>query len=251
MQNAAFRAAGVDGVYRAVACDADAFPAIMRRLARAGGGNVTVPHKELAASLLDRAAHAVARTGACNTFWGEDDALAGDNTDVAGFAAAVRALVGPPRDARVLLAGAGGAARAAVVSMMDEGADAIVVWNRSRERAEALRAALDPEGTRVRVVADPEAGGSYDLLVNATPLGLRSDDPLPIPPSLFRRGTALLDMTYAAGGTTRLVRAAADAGLHAADGLEMLLHQGAAAFQRWWGREAPLDAMRQALTAAR
>lgn len=249
MQNAAFRAAGVDGVYRAVECDAAAFPDLMRRLARTGGGNVTVPHKQLAASLLDQATEAVRRTGACNTFWARHDVLYGDNTDVAGFAAAVNTLLGSARGARVLLAGAGGAARAAVTALLDDDADAIVVWNRSRERAEALRRELDPAGERVHVAAAPDAGAAFDLLVNATPLGLHASDPLPLPTALLRPGTAVLDMAYIAGGTTPLVRAAAETGLRAADGLEMLLHQGAAAFERWWGGEAPLDVMRRALHA--
>lgn len=252
IQNAAFRHAGVDGVYLALRCGVADAPGLLRALARAGGaGNVTVPHKQLAAACLDRRTAAVERTDACNTFWAEDGAVVGDNTDVAGFAAAVRMLIGAPAGARVLMLGAGGAARAAVLALLDAGADEILLLNRTPARAEALRDAFDAQRRRLRVAAPgavPRAV-EFDLLVNATPLGLRGDDPLPMDPADGPRIRAILDLAYGPGGTP-LVRRARDLGIPAADGREMLLHQGAAAFARWWGREAPIDAMRAALAAA-
>src|SRR5690606_25709966 len=120
-QNAAFAAAGVDGVYIALRCEAEAVPGLMTGIARAGGaGNVTVPHKALAARLVDRATDAVRRTSACNTFWLEDGRIHGDNTDVAGVRSAMERLTGSVAGARVLLLGAGGAARAAVCALLDE-----------------------------------------------------------------------------------------------------------------------------------
>src|SRR5690606_18681386 len=114
-QNEAFRAAGVDGVYFALRCDEAAFPGLLRGIALGGGGgNVTVPHKERAAALLDMQTSAVSRTGACNTFWSEKGRICGDNTDVAGFDAAVRRLIGSPAGSRVLIGGAGGSAGAAL-----------------------------------------------------------------------------------------------------------------------------------------
>ena len=114
IQNAAFREAGVDGVYVALHCDAEGMVGFMSGLGGAGGGgNVTLPHKEKAASVLDKASEAVRRTGACNTFWGENGKLCGDNTDVEGFGRALRYFLGDgPAGYRVLLLGAGGAARA-------------------------------------------------------------------------------------------------------------------------------------------
>jgi shikimate dehydrogenase len=112
MQNAAFRAAGVDGVYVALRCDAEHLPGLLRGIAAAGGaGNVTVPHKQRVAALVDTRTAAVERTGACNTFWAEDGRVCGDNTDVEGFRAAVRALVGAPAGRRGLRLGARGGPR--------------------------------------------------------------------------------------------------------------------------------------------
>jgi len=115
IQNAAFREAGVDGVYVALRTSAEDLPALVRALSRAGGGgNVTLPHKERAATVVDVPSDAVRRTGACNTFWGDDDGrIHGDNTDVEGFRRALRSFLGrSPEGFRVLLLGAGGAARA-------------------------------------------------------------------------------------------------------------------------------------------
>ncbi|HEX7090625.1 MAG TPA: shikimate dehydrogenase [Longimicrobiales bacterium] len=247
-QNAAFRAADVDGVYVALRCDDAMLPGLLCGIARAGGGgNITIPHKERAAAAVDVPTDAVRRTGACNTFWLEGDRVCGDNTDVAGFRAAASALVGNTAGARALVLGAGGAARAAVFALIEDGADSVLVLNRSPERAHALRETLG-EPTRVRVALDVHAiaGTHFDLVVNATPLGLHPDDPEPLAFDRIAGAGAVLDLVYAPG-ETRWVRAARARGIPAADGLEMLLRQGAAAFERWWGRPAPLDAMRRAI----
>ncbi|MET0400450.1 MAG: shikimate dehydrogenase [Longimicrobiaceae bacterium] len=249
-QNAALRAAGLDAVYVALRCDAAVFPGLLRGIARAGGaGNVTVPHKEAAVLATDRHTAAVERTGACNTFWLEGGEVWGDNTDVAGFAGAARALLGrEPRGARVLLVGAGGAARAVLCALADAGADQVVVLNRTPERAAALARAFGGGGPRLAVAGSAAelAGERFDLAVNATALGLRPDDPHPLPPDGGPELGAALDLVYAPDETA-WVRAARERGVPAADGLEMLLRQGAAAFERWWGIPAPLDAMRAAL----
>ncbi len=248
-QNAAIRAAGLDAVYLALRCGADSVAALMPAIARAGGaGNVTVPHKQRAAALLDAPTPAVEKTGACNTFWLEAGRLHGDNTDIEGFAAAARSLIGSPAGARTLMLGAGGAARAAVLALVRDRADAVDVLNRTPGRAHSLRDALDPGGRRVTVLTDPAAPGreGYDLVVNATSVGLRSDDPPAFDPTLPVRVGAVLDMVYRAEPTP-LVAAAREAGIPAADGREMLLHQGAASFRRWFGREPDLAAMRAAL----
>jgi shikimate dehydrogenase len=250
LQNTAFRTAGVDGVYVAVRCDADAVAGLLLGIARAGGGgNVTVPHKERAAALVERRTEAVERTGACNTFWLENGAVWGDNTDVLGFQDAVRAVRGTSaRGARVLLLGAGGAARAALAGLHAHGASEVVLLNRSPARAESLVRAFAGGSTRLEVRADASElrGERFDLAVNATSLGLRPSDPLPLPSTAEVELSAALDLVYAPGGTP-WVRGLAAAGVAAADGTEMLLRQGAAAFERWWGAEAPLAAMRAAL----
>jgi shikimate dehydrogenase len=249
IQHAALRASGLHGCYAALRCDAAELPLLMRSLARSGGGgNITVPHKELAVPALQRASTAVRRTGACNTFWWEDDRLCGDNTDVAGFAAAARELLGSCAGARVLLVGAGGAARAAVHALLEEHADAVFIFGRTSARALRLQEELDPGGRRVRVVTEPGPlrREGFDLIVNATPLGLRADDPAPFDLDGVHRAGAVLDMVYSPAETA-WVRKARARGIPAADGLEMLLRQAAAAFCIWWGREAPLAAMRQAV----
>lgn len=258
-QNSAFRASGVDGTYLALRCEADSLPGLLLGIARGGGGgNVTVPHKTLAAEVVERRTAAVESTGACNTFWLEGGRVCGDNTDVAGVRAAVHALVGSPAGKRVLLLGAGGAARAAVAALLDDEVTAIHLLNRTPARAAALRESFaaggsspgDPAGVlRVVPAGAPLDAERFDLVVNATSLGLRAEDPLPLTFDLVGEVGAALDLVYAPG-ETRWVRVARAGGIRAADGIEMLLHQGAAAFERWWQRPAPLEAMRAALSSA-
>lgn len=251
-QNAAIDAAGLDAVYLALRCDAGRMPGLLEGIAGGGGaGNITVPHKQRAAELVEDATGAVTRTGACNTFWAEGGRTLGHNTDVEGFAGAARGLIGSPAGARVLVLGAGGAARAAVAALLDDRADAVHVLNRSKPTAEALRDALDPRGRRVTVVqptADLRREG-FDLVVNATPLGLHPDDPAPLRFDAVGRVGAALDLVYRSGGT-RWVAAAQRRDIPATDGTEMLIQQGAASFRRWFGREPPLKIMRQALEDA-
>src|SRR5690606_16290246 len=169
-QNAAFRHAGVDGVYLALRCEGAAVPGLLRGIALAGGGgNVTVPHKEVAAQAVDEPTEAVRRTGACNTFWSEGDRIRGDNTDVVGSARAIEALLGgSAAGARVLLVGSGGAARAALAALADGGAGEVVLLNRTRGRAEALAALFHDAPFRARVAEREEElpDGSFDLAIN-------------------------------------------------------------------------------------
>ena len=249
-QNPAFRAAGVDGVYLSLRCDTDEAPGLLRGIALAGGGgNVTVPHKEVAARSIDRSTGAVRRTGACNTYWSEDGVVCGDNTDVVGTAGAVRALLGgAPAGARVLLLGGGGAASGALAALADEEVDEVVLLNRTVARAEALAERYSDAGLRLHVSASEQSlpDGAFDLVINATSLGLYEGDALPTSAALMPRVGAAFDMTYRGGGTDWTTGLAA-AGIPVVDGREMLLWQGVAAFERWWQMEAPVDAMREAI----
>jgi shikimate dehydrogenase len=249
-QNAAIRAAGLAAVYLALRCDTDHLPGLLRGIAAAGGaGNVTIPHKERAALLVDLTTEAVDRTRACNTFWMDGGRLHGDNTDVEGFAAAARRLVGAPAGARVLVLGAGGAARASVLALLRGRADAVHVLGRNAGRARALCDELDPAGRRVSCIehADRLRREGYDLIVNATPVGLGPDDPVPLDLDRPVRVGAVLDLVYHPDGTM-WVQDARTRGIPAADGTEMLLHQGAAAFRRWFQEDPDLDIMRRALS---
>lgn len=247
-QNAALRAAGLDGVYVVVRCAPSEVAGLIRGIARAGGGgNVTVPHKEAAAAAVDRRTATVERTGACNTFWLEDGEVWGDNTDVAGARAAIRAVVGDEAADSVLVIGAGGAARA-VLCALDRSTRRVTLLNRDVGRAHELATRFTSESLRIEVLPlDADLSGrSFGLAINSTSLGLRPSDPLP--PTGGARFAAALDVVYSPTGTPWVHQARAH-GIPAADGKEMLLQQGTAAFRRWWGVEPPIDAMRAALGA--
>lgn len=252
VQNTAFREAGVDGVYVALRCAGEDLEGFMRGIGRAGGGgNVTLPHKERAAAAVDVPSEAVRRTGACNTFWGTEEGIRGDNTDVEGFRRALRHFLGEPPDGyRVLLLGAGGAARAILVALLEDGVGEVSVLNRTTERARAVTRRIG--GSRARVVdrsADVD-GERFDLVVNATPLGLSPDDPLPVDLDRFDRVGVVVDLVYGPDETP-FVLDARKRGIRATDGGEMLVHQAAVAFERWWDLPAPLEAMKRALAGAR
>jgi shikimate dehydrogenase len=199
-----------------------------------------VPHKDAAARAVDRPGRLVERLGVCNVFWGEDGASAGDNTDVPGLLAALDAL-GPPPGGWLVI-GTGGGARAAVAAALERGA-AVAVASRSGERRREFEAWA--RGLGASVTQPAECG----TVINATPLGLATGDPLPLgAPS--RCAAVALDMVYAPGQTP-WVRAMRAAGLRAADGRTMLVAQGAASLERWFpGRQAPIEVMRAAVDAA-
>ena len=241
MHRAAFRTWGLDAEYVARRVTAAEVGSAMREAGLAGG-NVTLPHKLVAAGTLARPTRAVRATGACNCWWrAANGELAGDNTDVGGLGLALERLDFEAKGARVLLLGAGGAARAAVHGLLEGGVSAIEILNRTPARARAL---LNRAGTGpLRVVEGPDLGASYDLVLNATSLGLSTADPLPLELDRGRFRLAF-DLVYAAG-ETRWARHARSLGIPAADGLEMLVGQAALSLRRWFPeRTPPVDAMR-------
>jgi shikimate dehydrogenase len=248
LQGAALQALALDGIYVALRCSAADCPHLLQGIARAGGGgNVTIPHKERAAGALEFATEWVNRTGACNTYWFEHGQVCGDNTDVEGFSRAVQRCLGDIRGAHVLLLGAGGGARAVVAGLTTMGVARIDVLARSHARAERLASLVGPGTTTLAVASGQRA--RCDLVINATPLGLDEQDPLPYPVEQLHPGSAVFDLVYRPSDTA-WVRAARAAGLRAVDGKEMLLYQAAAAFERWWRRDPPVEAMRAALRGA-
>ena len=249
IQNRAFEAAGVDGVYVALQCEEEDLEGFMVSIARSGGGgNITLPHKEKAAAIVEIASEAVVQTGACNTFWGDERGrIHGDNTDVDGFRSALSFFIGSvPSGIRVLLLGGGGAARASLLGLIDEGADEIVIFNRTPERARSMSRRIGGERTRVIPVLEEIEGEDFDLVINATCLGLEKNDASPV--DLERLGCvgAAMDLVYGRH-ITPFVRAAEAMDIRATDGAEMLVRQGAASFERWWGIPAPVEAMRAAM----
>ena len=221
----------------------------MRELGASGGGNVTVPHKGRAAHVLDEMSDAVRRTGACNCFWTTaGNRLAGDNTDVTGIASVLSELLEGRAPADVLVLGAGGAAAAGALAAAWLGVSVVRVANRTPARAARLVNGLREAGITAETEPWPVAGQA-DVIVNATTLGLAETDPLP---ASFDRVTArlALDLVYpavAGAAGTAWTRAAAERGIRAADGLEVLVRQGAACYPHWFGVEGPVSALRAAL----
>lgn len=247
MQGAALAAAGIAVRYEALDVAPAALPATLAALRSEGaGGNVTIPHKEAVRVACDRVAPVAARAGAVNTFWVEDDMLVGDNTDVVGFERAVAALLGanaaPVR--RVALLGAGGASRAVLAAVERwPGSPRVRLHNRDAGRAHRL---ANEFPVVEQVAGSPaEAVRDADLVVNATSVGL-ADDALPVAPRLLPAGAAALDLVYRAG-VTPWVNALRARGLRADDGREMLVEQGVAAFERWFGVTPDRAVMRATL----
>jgi shikimate dehydrogenase len=241
-QNAALRAARIPLLYQAVDVAPDALPAVLDGLVAArAAGNVTLPHKEAVAVRCDRRTPLAERVGAVNTFWCTlDGRLVGDNTDVAGVDASVRALFdgAVPHGLRVALLGAGGSAAAVLAAAESWPGAEVRIWSRTATRAEALASRFP---SVARAVADrADVSRDADLVVNATPLGLRADDALPVDPRALGERSAVFDLVYRAGETA-WVRAARARGLRALDGLPMLIAQGAASFERWFGVAPDLD----------
>lgn len=245
-QNAALEAAGYPVRYEAVDVLWHELALTLGQLSRNGGaGNVTVPHKRAAVAWCDEVTELARTVGAINTFWVEDGRLHGDNTDVAGAAAALREVLAARGDVvppeKVALLGAGGASAAFVAAVARVLPYArVVVWARRPDKAGAL-GAVAPGRVAVAESLDAALGGA-GLVVNATPLGLRADDLLPCPVAALPPRAAVLDLVYGSDETA-WVRAARRAGHVAADGLTMLVEQGAAAFERWFGHAPDRDAM--------
>jgi shikimate dehydrogenase len=247
-QNAALRAAGLTIVYSALDVAPAGLPAVLAGLRSEGAaGNVTIPHKRAVALACDRLTPLARRVGAVNTFWVEEGMLVGDNTDVAGFAAAVDELLGTEAGgrwpARIAVLGAGGAARSVLAAAERRGVAVVELHARTEARARELADAF-PNAVVARGPIGPEAG----LVVNATPVGMR-DDALPAAPGEVPPGAAVLDLVYRRGETA-WVRACRAAGHRAADGLGMLVAQGALAFERFTGLAPDVGVMRASLEAA-
>ena len=250
MQNAALAAAGLDAVYVPFHVRPADLPAAVEGLRAAGvaGLNVTVPHKEAVVALLDELRPRARACGAVNTIVRTRRGLAGDNTDGAGFLAALAEAGYRVRGADVLLIGAGGSARSLAHALVRAGCGSLLIANRTPARARALvrtlasgRAAADG----LEALRDRPGLGGFGLIVNCTSTGLRKT----APPLLFtatRPDALCCDLLYGRTPAPFLRRARA-AGRRTMDGRGMLLHQGALAFELWTGRPAPLAAMRRAL----
>jgi shikimate dehydrogenase len=179
-----------------------------------------------------------------NTFWHEEGRLVGDNTDVGGLEASVRALLGDDmRSARVALVGAGGSAAAVLAAVERWGSARVSIYNRHMDRAERLAARFPAVAVVAPSLGDALRGAT--LVVNATPVGMR-DQALPVAIELLPSGAAVFDLVYRSGGTA-WATAAREAGHRTADGMAMLVEQGALAFARWFAQEPDRAAMWRAM----
>lgn len=233
---------GLPGAYERAEVKPGEVADFLRALPARGyaGGNITVPHKEEAFAACDRLSERARIAGAVNTVWFEGDALVGDNTDGLGFVSHLNQnYPGSVSGARVLLLGAGGAARGLVVSLIDHGVKTITIANRSRERAEALVADLHatlPEA-RLEIIGWPvraAALAQVDILVNTTSLGMKNQPPLEIDLSSLPPHAIVADIVYVPLETA-LLKQAGSKGLRVLDGLGMLLHQAVPGFAHWFG----------------
>jgi shikimate dehydrogenase len=232
---------GIDGAYVPLAVPPDKLEMAVRALPALGfrGTNVTLPHKEAMLGIVDRVDDVARRIGAVNTVVVEDDgSLSGSNTDAFGFIEALRAGAldialdtGPS-----VVIGAGGAARAIVVALLDAGAPAVRIANRTAARAQALAEEFGAPVTAVDWAGVPAALGDAALLVNSTSLGMSGQPDLDLPLDALPAAAVVMDAVYIPL-RTGLLAAAAARGNRTVDGLGMLLHQARPGFARWFGRE--------------
>lgn len=247
IHNAAFAALGLDWVYVALHVPTGKARDAIRGMHALGidGMNVTMPHKSDVARAVDRLSPAAKALGAVNTVVRVGDDLVGESTDGEGFINALRMDEGvEPEGRRFLVVGAGGAGRAVVKALGDAGASEVVVAARRTERA---RSCAKLAGRAGRVGSVDEAG-EVDVVVNATPIGmgeviqLDKSETMPVDPSRLAPGQLVVDLVYDPL-VTPLVAAARANGVAAVNGIGMLIHQAALAFELWTGEEAPLEAM--------
>lgn len=254
MHNAAFKKFGMDCVYVPFRVSPSSLKDAVRGLRSQSirGFNVTIPHKAEIVKHLQRLDPLAELIGAVNTVLNAEGRLVGYNTDATGAVEALRQNGVPLADSTFTILGAGGAARA-IAFALAEASPKISILNRTFERALRLKRDIKRK-TGKKICAQQLTKESLakallttDVLVNATSIGMEGElKCLPIDEANLARGLTVLDIVYCQGQTD-LLRKAREAGCETIDGIEMLLHQGAMAFEIWTNREAPLDAMRDAL----
>ncbi|KAF0182931.1 MAG: aroE [Nitrospirae bacterium] len=254
MQNAAFRAAGLDCCYVAFDVQPSSLPDAVLGMRALGllGANVTIPHKESVLALLDEVDSEAIFIGAVNTIVNREGRLCGYNTDGRGFMRSLADENIAAAGKQVLLLGAGGAARAVGYYLAREAAE-LVIANRTPEKAQRLAADLEGLGAGVKGVSMTDIQNAVfldgmDIIINATSAGLNHSDPPLIESSLFNERHVVCDLIYR---DTPLILGARHAGARTLTGRGMLLWQGVLAFELWTTLPAPVDVMRKALLDSR
>jgi shikimate dehydrogenase len=249
MHNAALEAIGSTVRYEALDVLPENLPAILQELSHTRcGGNFTIPHKKTAMRSMRVVSDVAHSVGAVNTFWSDGyGAIDGDNTDVTGFEKSIEEMLGEtPKEIRVAVLGAGGAAAAALAAIDRWPGATASVHARDLARAMSMRMRHSAV-VRACSMRDPCLADA-DLVVNATPIGMGNDE-VPVDLAQLKPGAAVFDMVYGRD-ETRFVREARVSGHNAMDGLRMLLHQGVAAFNLWFGDDPPAEVMWRALQEA-
>jgi shikimate dehydrogenase len=263
MHNAALRERNHDLQYVRIRVTPEELPEALANLALTGflGASLTIPHKQAALPHMDEVSREARLMGAINTVKVVEGKLHGFNTDGPGLSAAIREEFGIPLcDLRVLiLGGAGGVGRAITVQCAIEGCPSITVANRNVIKGESLTSeihqSLGKEVSSISLECEDlrTVLSSVDLIINATPLGMRADDSSPLPhlaEGLLNARHLVYDTVYS-GGQTTLLKQARQAGSGCAGGFSMLLHQGALQNALWFGEPAPLETMRETLRSLR
>jgi shikimate dehydrogenase len=258
MHNAAFDALGMDAVYLPFDVEPGCLMEVLQAMGNMGFGgvNLTVPLKEVAFGGLTDLDESAKSAGAVNTVHFGDDGARGYNTDGYGLLAALREAFGAAAEGEdIAMLGSGGAARGTSLVCAAAGARSLTLVARNRERTEKLARDISdalPSITLRCVVDEKEKEGAIrdaTLVVQATTVGMNAGDPPFAPASAFRKGQKLYDLIYS-NPVTSTIAAAQEAGADTANGLGMLLHQGARAFEIWTGAKPPIDIMRDALQKA-
>ncbi len=254
MHNAAFKRLEMDACYVAFPVHPDRLEDAMRSISALSiqGVNVTVPHKERAAVMLSELSEEARLMTAVNTIEVRGDRLIGHNTDGRGFLRSLREdLKFEPKGRSIFIIGAGGAGRAVGFSLAIAGATGITIYDKDVQKGSALaRDIREKTGADVFAVDDimnaAGAAKDADCIVNATPLGMKKTDLMPLDAHVIRKGQIVCDLIYNPP-ETRLLRSAKARGARTLNGLGMLLYQGVLAFEIWTGKKAPVGVMKAAL----
>lgn len=259
MHNAAFAAYGMDAIYLAFDVAPERLLSVLAGMRDMGfrGVNLTVPHKEVAFRGFDTMDAGARLLGAVNTVEFLPAGLKGHNTDGQGFLRAIAESFEMSVAGKTLfILGCGGAGRAVAITAAREGASRIFLADIDDARPRRLAAEIESAAPGVTVTAAGTNATAWvkdareaNLLVQASPVGMKPEDRCPMPPEAFHAGQAAFDLVYNLPETC-FTRLAAAGGARTANGLGMLLHQGAEAFTIWTGRPAPVEVMRKALQDA-
>lgn len=252
MHNAAFKKMKLDYAYVAFHVKPRGLGKAVRALKALNfaGANITVPHKERVMQYLDEIDEDAQKLGAVNTIVNRDGRLIGYNTDGRGFVKSLNEEAGfDPAKKKVYMCGAGGAARGIGYALAKAGVGRLYLYDVDGPKLDRMTMDINNIAGRLFVrpaIMDPDFIRSCDLVINATPLGMKETDPLPLARECFRPGQVFYDIIYNPA-KTKCVKVAEGAGAKAVNGLGMLLYQGVFAFEHWLGQTPPADVMRRAL----